>query len=398
MQLLDILAGLGLLVWLYLLLGRDGFWRAGPYPDAGERPVAAVWPDVVAVVPARNEAAHVEAALSSLLAQDYPGRFRIVLVDDHSEDDTRARAERLAAGSNGRLEVIGAGPLPPGWTGKLWAMAEGVRAGGQAYPSARYLLFTDADIAHDRGNLTRLVAKAEDEPLDLVSLMVRLDCRGFWARLLIPAFVFFFKMLYPFAAVNEPSRKTAAAAGGCMLVRRAALDEAGGLAAIKDRLIDDVALARAIKHRPGGGRIWLGLASDTVSLRPYVGLGEIWSMVARTADVQLRHSLLRLAATCFGMTLVYLVPPLIALSWPLHGASTAATLAALIWLAMVIAYRSTARLYGQTAVRGLLLPLVAVFYLMMTVDSAVQYRRGRGGRWKGRVGAPAPRRRKDTTA
>jgi hopene-associated glycosyltransferase HpnB len=214
---------------------------------------------------------------------------------------------------------------------------------------------------------------------------------------LIPAFVFFFRMLYPFPTVNDPKRRTAAAAGGCMLVRRTALEDAGGIAAIRDRLIDDVALAKAIKHRPGGGRIWLGLATTTVSLRPYAGLGEIWRMVARTADVQLRHSLWLLTGTGLGMTLAYLAPPILALSWPLHGATAAAALAALAWLAMAVAFGPTARLYGQSRARGLLLPMVAALYLLMTCASAWQYRRGRGGQWKGRVGAPPRRHREDTT-
>ncbi|MGH6901012.1 MAG: glycosyltransferase, partial [Geminicoccaceae bacterium] len=244
------LAAASLAAWLYLLCGRDGFWRARPRIEAAAPPSPAAWPAVVAIVPARNEAAHVEEALFSLLAQDYPGELAVVLVDDHSEDATAAIGRRLAAGRARPLEVIGARALPPGWTGKLWVIAEGLRHATQVRPNASYVLLTDADIAHPCEGLARLVAKAEAERLDLVSLMVRLHCETFWERLLIPPFVFFFLKLYPFAAVNDPQRTTAAAAGGGMLVRRRALEEAGGIEAIRGELIDDVALGRAVKHRP----------------------------------------------------------------------------------------------------------------------------------------------------
>jgi hopene-associated glycosyltransferase HpnB len=286
------------------------------------------------------------------------------------------------------LEVIAAPELPGGWSGKLWAVEQGVRRTGERWPEARYLLLTDADIAHARDNLARLVAKAEAEALDLVSLMVRLRCESFWERLLVPAFVFFFQLLYPFAAVNQAGRRTAAAAGGCMLLRRRALAAAGGIAAIRDRLIDDVALARAIKHRPGGGRIWLGLGKSARSLRAYRSLASLWAMVARTADTQLDHSLLLLAATVLGMALSFAGPPLAVLAWPIHGDAVAAGLGGAAWLVMTAVYRPITRWYDLRWVWLPSLSLAALLFVAMTVDSAVQHRRGTGGRWKGRVVSP----------
>ena len=268
--------GPSLSAWLYLVLGHSDFWRTRPMLDPVP-PSRQDLPDVVAVVPARNEAAYVGRSLRSLLAQDYGGRLSVILVDDHSEDATRAIAQAVPVPPGRSLEVIGAGPLPAGWSGKLWALSEGLRHAAARMPGARYVLLTDADIAHDRGNLRRLVAKAEAERLDLVSLMVRLHCEHLWERLLIPPFVFFFRKLYPFAAVNRQRDPVAAAAGGCTLVRRTALARAGGIEAIRDRLIDDVALARRIKHHPlpSSGQIWLGLTESTHSLRRQTRLSEL---------------------------------------------------------------------------------------------------------------------------
>jgi hopene-associated glycosyltransferase HpnB len=388
MTVLSALAALSLVVWLCLLFGRDGFWRARPRIEDETPPEPGSWPAVVAIVPARNEAAHVEEALRSLLMQDYPGELSVVLIDDHSKDGTGAIGRRLASGQPRRLEVVGARALPPGWSGKLWAVTEGLGHAARSWPDAPYVLLTDADIAHHPGNLARLVAKAEAERLDLVSLMVQLHCASLWERLLIPPFVFFFQKLYPFPAVNDPTRPTAAAAGGCMLVRRRALEEAGGIEAIRAELIDDVALARAIKSRPGGGRIWLGLTETTTSLRRYDHLAEIWAMVARSADTQLCHSLPRLAATMLGMGVTYLMPPLGLCAGILRGDPLLAALALAAWFAMALAYRPTARLYGLTASWLLTLPMAAALYAAMTLDSAIQYRRGAGGLWKGRVFAP----------
>lgn len=377
--------------WLFLLLARDSFWRARPRIEEEPTVAPEVWPAVSAVVPARNEAAQLEMALTSLLKQSYAGPFRMVLVDDHSADATRAIAERLAAGADGRLEVVAARELPTGWSGKVWAMAEGLARADAAWPEAAHVLFTDADILHDPDNLGRLVAKAEGEGLDLVSLMVRLRCRGFWGRLLIAPFVFFFQKLYPFAAVNDPARREAAAAGGCMLVRREALAEAGGLERIRDRLIDDVALARTIRHRPQavGATIWLGHSSTTASLRPYHRLREVWAMVVRTADTQLGHSLVLLLATVLGMALLYLVPPAAVLAWPWHGEPGVALFGGLAWLMMMVAYAPTARLYQLPWPWLVSLPVAALLYVGMTLDSALRYRLGRGGTWKGRTAALA---------
>jgi hopene-associated glycosyltransferase HpnB len=343
---------------------------------------------VVAIVPARDEAALLEATLGALVAQEYPGELALVLVDDHSADETAAIGQRLARTAGRRLEVVRAPPLPPSWSGKLWAVANGLRHAAGLAPAAEYLLLTDADIAHAPDNLARLVAKAEAGRLDLVSLMVRLHCASFWERLLMPPFVFFFRLLYPFAAVNDPASSTAAAAGGCMLVRARALQDAGGIAAIRAELIDDVALARALKRRPGGGRIWLGLTTATRSLRRYQTLGTIWAMVARTADVQLRHSLWLLGLAMLGLTLTFLVPPLALLAGLARGEVLLAGAGGLAQGAMALAFWPTLRLYRLGAAWALTLPLAAALFGAMTLDSAWRFRRGTGGRWKGRVMTP----------
>ena len=373
---LTILAALSLAVWLYLLFGHGGFWRADQRLDAPGDTLDA-WPAVAAVVPARNEAAVIGQTLRSLLAQDYPGDLVVIVVDDESDDGTA----ELARGADDRVVVVGGAARPAGWVGKTWALAQGVEAAAPAAPEARYLWFSDADIEHRPGVLRALVAKAEAERLDLVSLMARLHCARAWERLLIPAFVFFFQMLYPFRRVNDPARATAAAAGGCMLVRRDALAAAGGLDAIAGALIDDCALARALKP---GGPIWLGLATESRSIRAYAGLGEIWDMVARSAYTQLGHSPMLLAGTVVGMTLIYLVPPATAIAGVFGGFGPAAGLGAAGWLAMAVGYAPTLRFYRQPAVAGVVLPAVATLYTLMTLDSALRWRRGEGGRWKGR--------------
>ena len=376
---LTVLAAATLAAWLYLLFGHGGFWRADQRLDAPGDVIGA-WPAVAAVVPARNEAAVIGQTLRSLLAQDYPGDLVVIVVDDESDDGTAA----VARGAG--VVVVGGVARPVGWVGKTWALAQGVEAAAAAAPEARYLWFSDADIEHGPGVLRALVAKAEAERLDLVSLMARLQCEGGWERLLIPAFVFFFQMLYPFRRVNDPARPTAAAAGGCMLVRRAALAAAGGLDAIAGELIDDCALARALKP---GGPIWLGLATESLSVRPYAGLGDIWDMVARSAYTQLRHSPVLLAGTVVGMTLIYLVPPASAVAGVFGGFGPAAGLGAAGWFAMAVAYAPTLRFYRQPAVAGVVLPAVAALYTLMTLDSALRWRRGEGGRWKGRRYTPA---------
>lgn len=379
------IALLSLVIWIWLLAFRGGFWRSAERLDAAPLPRDS-WPAVTAVVPARNEAAVVGDSLAGLLAQDYPGPFSVILVDDHSEDGTAAAARAVAAASPcpDRFRLVAAAPLPAGWTGKLWALHQGIQlAGAQSV----YFWFSDADIRQPPDALRRLVAKAEAEHRDLVSLMVALACNGFWERLLIPPFIYFFQKLYPFAWANDPERRTAAAAGGCVLLRRPALERIGGLAAIRGALIDDCTLAGAVKasRAPGSRGIWLGLASEARSIRPYGGLGAIWDMVARSAYAQLRHSPLLLAGTLLGMLVTYLIPPLLLLTWSWHGEALPAALGALAWLLMALSLLPTLRLYRQPLWLAPLLPLAAALYSAMTLDSAWRHRRGQGGRWKGRV-------------
>ena len=363
-------------IWAYLLACRGGFWWHEPRLRGG---TPARWPGVVAVIPARDEAAGIERCVASLLGQDYPGALGLVVVDDHSSDGTAALARNAAAalGAADRLRVVAGTDLPAGWTGKLWAVGQGLDAAASWMPEADYVLLSDADIAHDAGNLAELVGHAEAERADLVSLMVALHCETWAERWLIPAFVFFFAMLYPFAWVNRADRRTAAAAGGCMLVRRNALARIGGIARIGSALIDDCALAAAVKP---GGPIWLGYGRRTRSLRVYPKVGDIWAMVARTAYVQLDHSPLLLGLTVIGMAVTYLAPPLLVLA-----GGVPALLGALAWAAMALAYAPSLRRYGRSLVWAPLLPLVALFYVAATIGSAWRHYRGRGGAWKGRV-------------
>ena len=387
---LTLLAAVALAGWVYLVLFHGFFWRAKQRLPANAT-APDPWPDVVAVIPARDEAPVIGAAVESLLGQDYPGEVRVVVVDDASQDGTadaaREAALRIEAGD--RLTVTAAPPLPQGWSGKLWAVHNGLAA---APAERRYVLLTDADIVHAPDTLKRLVAKAESGPakggLDLVSLMVKLHCESFAERLLIPAFVFFFQKLYPFPWVNDREQSTAGAAGGCMLVRREALERIGGIAAVKDALIDDCALATALKKH---GPIWLGLAETSVSVRRYPRIADVWRMVARTAYTQLRHSPLLVLGTVLGMAFLYLVPPLALILCPFLGAWTAAAMGAAAFALMLYAYRPTWELYRGDDAAILLLPLAALLYTLMTVDSAIQHFRGKGGAWKGRTHAkPRP--------
>jgi hopene-associated glycosyltransferase HpnB len=393
---LTVIAALSLLIWLYLAALRGGFWRADQRLPA-EAAARDVWPEVVALVPARDEVEVIGRSLASVLAQDYPGSFSVLVIDDHSSDGT-ADAAMGAARKAGRAEdlrVVTAGSLPPGWSGKLWALDQGLEHAAAEAPRADFVWLSDADIAHEPQNLRRLVAKALDEDLDLVSLMAALSCRGFWERFLIPPFIYFFQMLYPFPWVNDPRRRTAAAAGGCVLLRRRALDAAGGLEPIKRELIDDCALARRIKDLGGTGggpgdrtgRIWLGLTAAARSIRPYRGLGDIWRMVARSAYTQLGRTPLRLAGCLLGMALTFLAPPLIGLTADLHDSSAAAIIGFAAWSMMALSAVTTSRLYGQPIWLAAFLPLAAALYCAMTLDSAARHWRGRGGRWKGRTQA-----------
>ena len=375
-------AALSLAAWLYLAFFHGRFWRADQRLPAPS-PAPALWPAVIAVVPARDEAALIARALRSLFEQDYPGGLSVVLADDASRDGTAQAAYEAVAGAaaDGAFTVVRVPERPEGWTGKLWALECGIAAADRLAPEAPYLLLTDADIAHGPTSLRRLVGHAEAAELDLASLMVMLECGTPWERLLLPAFVFFFQMLYPFPLVNRRASRLAGAAGGVMLVRRSALQRVGGMAPIKGALIDDCALARRIKR---AGPIWLGLAEDSRSIRPYGGLGGVWHMVRRTAYAQLGHSALALAGTVVGMVVVYLVPPVAALGGLAAGAGEVAALGALAWATMAALYQPTLRLYDQPAVAALLLPIAGVVYTLITLDSARRHRRGKGGDWKGR--------------
>ena len=366
---LTITGAASLAIWLYLLLARGGFWRMRP--DVHRGVLRAPAPSVTAVVPARNEADVVGRAMSSLAAQRYVGEFHMILVDDASQDGTAALALEAAP----QLRVVTARPLPPGWTGKMWAVAEGVRAA-----DSEYLLLTDADIVHPPEHLAELVALSQEGGYDLVSYMVRLHCRSLAEQALIPAFVFFFFLLYPPAWIRDPRRRTAGAAGGCMLVRRAALERIGGVARIRGELIDDCALARAIKH--SGGRVWLGLSDTAASIREYRTFGEIGQMISRTAYTQLGYSPLVLAGTVAGLAVAYLAPPLLTLAAP-RGA--AAGMGAMAWLLMSATYWPAVRYSTRHWFWAPLLPAIALFYLCATLHSAVAHWRGRGGMWKGRA-------------
>ncbi len=359
---LEIVALVSFAAWVYLFAARGGFWQIKVSPKPAQ-PAAAK--SVCVIIPARNEEAVVGQAIASLRP------WRVILVDDHSSDRTAAVATEAGA------LVIQAGPLPAGWSGKLWAISEGLKHASS--PAPDYLLFTDADIVHAPNNIAELVARAEAGLLDLASLMVKLRCRSFAETLLIPAFVFFFFMLYPPAWVSQRDRRTAAAAGGCILIRPSALHRIGGIAAIRNAIIDDCALARAVKRT--GGSIWLGVTHDTVSIRDYSTFTEIRAMISRTAFAQLHHSALLLIGTILGMAIIYVAPPLLLFA----RNPFAAILGLAAWILMSIAYSPSLRFYGRSIVWAPLLPLVALFYMSATLDSALSYWTGRGGVWKDRV-------------
>ncbi len=378
---MTLLALISLAAWIWLALFRGGFWRADQ--RLSDSPAPEVWPHVTAIIPARDEAATIASVIGAHMAADYPGRFEVVLVDDNSGDGTAALAQ-AAAGDSKRLSVVSGAALARGWTGKLWAVHQGLTAAAEG-GAPKYFLLTDADIVPAPDTLRRLVAKAEAENLSLVSLMARLDARGFWGGLLIPAFIFFFQKLYPFPLSNDPNENIAAAAGGCMLVRAADLNAAGGVAAISDRLIDDCALARNIKDLTPATRTWIGLADEeATSLRDNRSLSSVWNMVARTAYAQLGFSPLMLALSVAGMGAIYLAPPLIALGFAAHGDALAAGLALIGWGIMARLYYPTLKRYGGEPWQAAALPVAAALYAAMTVHSAVRSWRGRGGQWKGR--------------
>ncbi|WP_424860458.1 glycosyltransferase [Streptomyces sp. MMS24-I29] len=369
-----------LAAWVWLLLGQGFFWRTDqrmPVRRAPER-----WPSVAIVVPARDEADMLPVSLPSLLTQDYPGVAEVFVVDDCSEDGTGDVARALSVRYGGLpVTVASPGEPEPGWTGKLWAVRHGMALARARRPE--YLLLTDADIAHEPDSLRELVSAAVSGGFDLVSQMARLRVSSVWERLIVPAFVYFFSQLYPFRWVNRAGARTAAAAGGCVLLRTKAADRARVPESIRQAVIDDVSLARAVRR--GGGRIWLGLAERVDSVRPYPRLADLWRMVSRSAYTQLRHSPVLLLGTVLGLALVYLAPPVALVAGLLGGDPVATWAGGAAWAVMTGTYLPMLRYYRQSPWSAPLLPFTALLYLLMTVDSAVRHHRGRGAAWKGRT-------------
>jgi len=388
--------------WVYLLAGHGGYWRTGcrlPGPAAASpapAPDPGTWPSVVAVIPARDEAAILPETLPSLLAQEYPGQFAVVLVDDGSSDGTAAVAGSLGGkpGVAGVSRAIAGTPPAAGWAGKVWAMAQGVAAAGEC----DYLLFTDADIAFAPGSVRELVRAAIAGDRALLSQMALLRAQTRWERWIVPAFVYFFAQLYPFRRVGRPGSRTAAAAGGCMLVRRDTLAAAGGLERVAGARIDDIALARLLKRPPAAARCWLGFTTQVCSRRPYPRLAGLWALVARSAYTQLRYSPVLLAGVVAGLAWLYLLPPvagLAGLAALAAGGGAAAGWCAGAgltgWAVMTVTYVPVLRLYRLSPLRAPGLPFVALLYAAMTVDSARRHYAGHGGEWKGRTVPAAPR-------
>lgn len=369
-----ILAASGL-AWVYLGFFRSFFWRINQTlpQTAGE---VKTWPAVTAIIPARNEAEVLGHALPSVAGQTYPGKFNIILVNDSSTDDTAEIARAIKG-----VEVLNAKPLEPGWAGKLWAMNQGVGLALKKFPKTEFFWFTDADIVHGKGVLEGLVRAAVLDRRAMVSQMVFLHCRSYWEKAFVPAFIFFFAMLYPFPAINRTTSKTSGAAGGCILVAKSALLKIGGIERIKNALIDDCALAAAVKGE--GEKIWLGLGIKSHSIRAY-SFSDFWTTVARTAFTQLQNSSLLLAGTLLAMAVVFLVPPVFALGGLVMGDFELAKPAIFIWGAMIVFYAPALMLYGLHPVRGYNLPFVALLYMAMTFHSAIRHWFGRGGQWKER--------------
>jgi hopene-associated glycosyltransferase HpnB len=381
-----ILACLSLLIWVVLTFFRGAFWQLGAFDDdiaLHESPTS--WPRVVAIVPARNEAETIARTVESLAAQDYPGEFHIIIVDDNSEDATASIAQDTAqaCGASERVTVLRGAPLQPGWIGKSWALDQGIARAASFSPD--YFFFTDADIVHAQDTARRLVARAESGGLDLVSLMVLWQVQTLPERLLIPALVYFFLQLYPPKWIADAKSRTAGAAGGCLLLGKNALERIGGISTIRGEVIDDCALARAVKR--SGGKIWTGVTRKSVSMRVYATFAEIRDMIARTAFTQLGYSAPLLLGTVVGMALTYLLP--VALAFDTQPLVWRLSLAA--WALMTITYLPTVRFYRLSPLWAPLLPAVAAFYSYATCVSATRYWLGRGGQWKGRAQAPANR-------
>jgi hopene-associated glycosyltransferase HpnB len=379
-----VLAGLSLAIWIVLTFFRGAFWQLRRFDDDLVAPVPSkIWPRIAVILPARNEAETIARTLQALGAQEYSGEVRIFVVDDHSEDETAGEAQRVvrARGLGDCVTILQATTLQPGWTGKLWAMQQGIDASAAFAPD--YFWFTDADIVHAPDTLLRLVSRAANEARDLMSLMVLLQAKTLPERLLIPPFLYFFLKLYPPRWIAQPKARTAGAAGGCVLLRRSALDRIGGLSAIRSEVIDDCSLARAVKR--SGGAIWMGLTRKSVSLRAYDSFAEIRDLIARTAFTQLEYSPLLLFGTILGMFLTYILPVILVfytqpMVWRVSFAA---------WALMTVTYLPTVRFYKLSALWALTLPAAAGFYSYATGLSAVRFWLGRGGQWKGRAQAPA---------
>lgn len=383
----NLIAAVPLAIWLYLFLARGYFWRLEEDRSA-PKPLDH-WSRVVAIVPARNESETISRAVAALATQEYPGEFSVIVVDDHSEDDTAALALKSAeeASAKARITVHAAAELPLGWTGKIWAMNEGVPAAAEYRPD--FFWFTDADIVHAPDTLRRLVCRAEKDSLDLASLMVLLQAKAFPERLLIPPFLYFFLMLYPPRWIADSNARTAGAAGGCILLRRDALDRIGGFPAIRGEVIDDCALARAVKK--SGGKIWMGLTRESVSLRSYRSFAEIRDLIARTAFTQLRYSFVLLVGTLLGLFVTYVLAWILFFAYPGEAWVFVDTAIAI----MTTTFLVTVRFYNLSAAWALTLPIAAVFYGYATCVSAVRYWLGRGARWKGRAQAQQRKRREE---
>jgi hopene-associated glycosyltransferase HpnB len=379
-----VVGAVSLAIWIYLVIGRGGFWLAAVQGDE-ECAAPAVWPRIAAIVPARDEAVMIAQTLATLLAQDYPGPFQIILVDDQSGDGTAevARTAARATNASDRLTVISGRPLPDGWSGKVWAMNQGAEQATMLPEPPDYLLLADADIAFDPGALRRLVARAQAQRLAVTSLMVKLRCESLAERALVPAFIYFYQLIYPFDWVKEPARRTATAAGGCLMVRREALQVVGGFAAIRNALIDDTSVAQLLKPH---GPIWLGLTNRVTSIRPYRSFDSLRRMIARSACDQLNYSPLLLAGTILGLMLTFVAPPLLTLC----ASGVAQVFAGMAWALMSVSYLPVLWLYRLSPLWAPALPLIALVYAFFTLDSAYQHMRGKGGFWKGRAQARRP--------